>query len=192
MVKPPFLFVGEAMGEDEEHLGSPFVGSSGMELLRMLDIAGIIHFDNTDRHHVSSFYSTRNPSHTNAIWERHSDTIRRTNVFQQHPQQGTIWIFSAEASPPPLEDILHSTAANTYAVNSSPSSIDSAPRSLSLIQILLFVSVILLYGLYRVEQQLPNGEGRLSYLPIVLLITSFCLLIILLLYSTSTVFAPQQ
>ena len=84
-MKPPILFVGEAMGEDEEHLGSPFVGSSGMELLRMLDIAGIIHFDNTDRHHVSSFYSTRNPDHTNRIWLRHNDVVRRTNVFNLHP-----------------------------------------------------------------------------------------------------------
>ncbi len=93
MPKPPILFIGEAMGEDEAYFGAPFVGSSGMELLRMLDTAGIIHFDNTDRHHVSSFYSTRNPSHTNSIWERHSDTIRRTNVFQQHPAGNDLDLF---------------------------------------------------------------------------------------------------
>jgi uracil-DNA glycosylase len=82
---PPILFIGEAQGEDEAVFGASFVGSSGMELLRMMDTAGIIHFDNHDRHHVSSFYSTRNPAHTNSIWERHADHIRRTNVFQQHP-----------------------------------------------------------------------------------------------------------
>jgi len=90
---PPILFVGEAQGEDEAHFGASFVGSSGMELLRMCDAAGIIHFDNTDRHHVSSFYSTRNPAHTNSIWDRHHDAIRRTNVFQQHPPRNDLEYF---------------------------------------------------------------------------------------------------
>ena len=82
---PPILLVGEAQGDDEAHFGHNFVGSSGAELLRLLDASGIIHFDSRDKSLISQFYSTRNPAHTHAIWERHSDAVRRTNVFQLHP-----------------------------------------------------------------------------------------------------------
>lgn len=94
-MNPPILFVGEAQGDDEAYFGQNFVGSSGMELLRMCDAAGIISFDTTDRGHVSAFYNTRNPDHTNHIWLRHSDTIRRTNVFNIHAPRGDLNCFCA-------------------------------------------------------------------------------------------------
>ena len=93
MPNPPILFIGEAYGDDEAHLNTPFVGSSGMELLRMCDAAGIISFDSTDRQHVSSFYSSRNPDYTNRIWLRHADAIRRTNVFNIHPPRNDLDFF---------------------------------------------------------------------------------------------------
>lgn len=95
MPKPPILFIGEAWGDDEQHFGQAFVGSSGMELLRMCDAAGIITFDQLDKHHVSTFYTTRNPDHTNRIWLRHVDTIRRTNVFNIHAPRGDLSFFTA-------------------------------------------------------------------------------------------------
>jgi uracil-DNA glycosylase len=38
----PIMIVGEARGENEERLGQPFVGASGMELNKMLNEAGIM------------------------------------------------------------------------------------------------------------------------------------------------------
>ena len=93
VTQPPILICGEAQGEDEAYFGHNFVGSSGAELLRMLDTAGILHFDLRDRELISQFYQTRNPAHTHAIWERHSDAVRRTNVFQLHPPGNDLAFF---------------------------------------------------------------------------------------------------
>jgi hypothetical protein len=48
-----------------------------------------------DKHHVSTFYTTRNPDHTNRIWLHHVDTIRRTNVFNIHAPRGDLSFFTA-------------------------------------------------------------------------------------------------
>ena len=91
--QPPILLIGEAQGDDEAYFGHNFVGSSGMELLRMLDTAGIIHFDARDRANVSNFYTTRNPKFTHEIWEHHHARVRRTNVFQLNPPGNDLSFF---------------------------------------------------------------------------------------------------
>lgn len=85
MTNPPILLVGEAFGEAEAALGEAFVGPSGAELLRMLAAAGMIRHDSTDRRLLNSYYQTQDPHHIAKVWARHSDEVRRTNVFQQHP-----------------------------------------------------------------------------------------------------------
>jgi uracil-DNA glycosylase len=81
----PVLFVGEAFGEAEAKLGVGLVGASGVELLRMLDTAGVIKFDRADHGRISQYFSTGNPHNIDRIWANHQYFVRRTNVFNQHP-----------------------------------------------------------------------------------------------------------
>ena len=82
----PIILLGEAHGENEARLGKPFVGASGIELLRMLNEADLIDLTETDYLYLSRYYSAgRNGAELiNAIWELHPE-VYRTNVFQQHP-----------------------------------------------------------------------------------------------------------
>jgi uracil-DNA glycosylase len=80
----PILLVGEAKGEAEVKINSSFVGSSGVELLRMLDLAGVITFTHSDREYINRYYRSGDPKHIDLIWQLH-DEVHRTNVFQQHP-----------------------------------------------------------------------------------------------------------
>ena len=81
----PIVIVGEAFGQDEARLGRAFVGSSGGVLLRMLDEAGIIELDAIDKGLLGQYYRTRNPAYNAKIWERHHESVHRTNVFNLHP-----------------------------------------------------------------------------------------------------------
>ena len=89
----PVLLVGEAPGEAEAKTGFGFVGASGIELLRMLDDAGVISFTHTDREHLSRFYRTGNHLLINLIWEAHRDEVRRSNVFRTHPPANALGHF---------------------------------------------------------------------------------------------------
>ena len=81
--KPIFL-VGEAWGENEARLGVPFVGASGVELLRMLHEAGVIELTSGDRNRMDLYYRTGDPNHLDKIWLKHPE-VYRTNVFNSHP-----------------------------------------------------------------------------------------------------------
>ena len=72
------------MGENEAKIGRPFVGASGIELLRMLNDAKVIELTAEDRSYISRFYDTGDPLLIDAIWQMHPE-LYRTNVFQQHP-----------------------------------------------------------------------------------------------------------
>ena len=82
-MKPIFL-LGEAMGANEMRTGTPFVGASGVELLRMLDEAGIIDLSSEDLAFISRFWNEGNPAHIDCIWRMHPE-VYRANVFNFHP-----------------------------------------------------------------------------------------------------------
>lgn len=88
MSKPIFL-VGEAMGVNEAKIRRGFVGTSGAELLRMLNDARVITFTSEDREYLRRFYSSQDPWLIDAIWQLHPEVFR-TNVFQQHPHNNDL------------------------------------------------------------------------------------------------------
>jgi len=85
----PILLVGEAWGENEQRLQRPFVGSSGVELLRMLHEAGVIELSAGDRNRIDLYYRTGDPGHLDKIWLKHPE-VERTNVFNLHPPQNRL------------------------------------------------------------------------------------------------------
>jgi uracil-DNA glycosylase len=80
----PIFIIGEARGDHEERIGSSFVGPSGIELLKMLNEAGIISLTGDDRGHLSEYFRQGNPRAIDAIWRSHPE-VYRTNVFAIHP-----------------------------------------------------------------------------------------------------------
>ncbi len=82
-MKPVFL-VGEAQGENEARINAGFVGTSGLELLRMLSDAGVLTLTPADREHISRYWLDKDPHQIDAIWRAHPE-FYRTNVFQLHP-----------------------------------------------------------------------------------------------------------
>ena len=84
MTKPLFL-CGECWGENESRISSPFVGHSGLELLRMLSDAGQLELTSVDRGYISDFYSRGDPKAVASIWALHRDEFYLTNVFNIHP-----------------------------------------------------------------------------------------------------------
>lgn len=93
-MKPVFL-VGEAMGANEAKIGRGFVGTSGAELLRMLNDAGVITLTSEDRSYMSRYYSSQDPWLLDAIWQLHPE-VYRTNVFQLHPPNNDLSHFCAD------------------------------------------------------------------------------------------------
>ena len=104
-MKPIFL-VGEAMDAAEARRGVPFVGASGIELIRMLGESKLIHFSPTDRDYINRYYTTQDSTMVEAIWNLHPE-VYRTNVFALHPPRNDLEFFcgtKAEGIPgyPPL------------------------------------------------------------------------------------------
>jgi len=90
-LKPIFL-IGEAQGENEAKIGAGFVGTSGLELLKMLADAKVITLTSADHDYISRYWQTRDPHCLNAVWELHPE-VYRTNVFQQHPSGNKLEYF---------------------------------------------------------------------------------------------------
>jgi DNA polymerase len=88
----PIVLVGEAKGEQEAKINSSFVGASGIELLRMLDEAGIISLTGADYDSIATYYRKGDPHSIDRIWRSHPE-VYRTNVFQQHPPANRIESF---------------------------------------------------------------------------------------------------
>jgi len=80
----PIVLLGEAWGSHEHKLGYGFVGASGVELLRLLDEAGIIDLTAEDRFFISKFYNLGDPACIDAVWRLHPE-VHRANVFPFHP-----------------------------------------------------------------------------------------------------------
>lgn len=80
----PILLLGEAQGENEAKINRGFVGTTGLELIKMLADAKVITLDGDDRANIAEYWRARDPWCLDAIWENHPE-VYRTNVFQQHP-----------------------------------------------------------------------------------------------------------
>lgn len=85
---PPIFLLGEAYGEAEALIQHPFVGPSGIELLRMLADAKIIEFTPEDRDLIRSSYYSPTPTHgaflIQKVWKNHPE-VYTTNVFNLRP-----------------------------------------------------------------------------------------------------------
>lgn len=83
------VICGEAWGEQEELLKHPFVGTSGIELLRMLDEAGIITLTRSDQDCINSYWRYRDGNYTKLVWRAHPEIVLR-NVFNLRPSGNKI------------------------------------------------------------------------------------------------------
>lgn len=83
-MSPPLVIVGEARGAEEHRIGSSFVGPSGVELLRLLNEAGIITLSGNDKGFIGDYYRRGDPRSIDSVWKAHPE-VYRTNVFQIHP-----------------------------------------------------------------------------------------------------------
>lgn len=93
-MKPIFL-LGEAYGENEARIKRGFVGFSGLELLRMLNEAGIIVLTADDYSYIQKFYDLGDPKMLDCIWEMHPE-VYRSNVFNQRPPDNKVEWFCGE------------------------------------------------------------------------------------------------
>lgn len=80
----PIILLGEAYGENEGRLKRPFVGSSGVNLLRMLHDAEALTLTTADRQRIDLYYRTSDPTHLAKVWDSHPE-FYCTNVFNIHP-----------------------------------------------------------------------------------------------------------
>ena len=80
----PIVLLGEARGENEARIGSNFVGASGIELLRMLNDAGLLILTSEDNSYIHKFYSTGDPNQIEMVWRLHPE-LHRTNVLNFRP-----------------------------------------------------------------------------------------------------------
>ena len=80
----PIVIVGEARGAEEHRINSSFVGASGVELLRLLNEAGILKLSGNDKGLIGDYYRRGDPRSIESIWRLHPE-VYRTNVFQIHP-----------------------------------------------------------------------------------------------------------
>lgn len=88
----PIVLVGEARGENEERISSSFVGASGIELLKMLNEAGIVELTKVDQEYIYKFYNTGDPHMLDMVWRLHPE-VYRTNVFNRHPPGNKLEVF---------------------------------------------------------------------------------------------------
>lgn len=94
----PLMLIGEAWGENESRIQAPFVGHSGLELLRMLSDAGLLQLTSIDRGYISDFYARGDPRSVASIWALHRDEFYRTNVFNIHPPANRLEYFCGPKS----------------------------------------------------------------------------------------------
>ena len=91
----PIVLLGEAMGANEVITNTPFVGASGIELLRMLDESSIITLTTSDTDYIRQYYNTSDPQNIEMIWHMHPEVVRM-NVFSQHPPANDILSFCGD------------------------------------------------------------------------------------------------
>ena len=80
----PIFLLAEHQGESEARHNSTLVGTSGVELLRMLHETKVLRLSPPDRDLIDRYYRTSDSSHLIQLWSHHPG-IHRTNVFHHHP-----------------------------------------------------------------------------------------------------------
>ena len=91
-----FVLVGEAWGVQEETIKHPFVGPTGVELIRMLSEASIITLSPEDKANLQIYWFERESTPVKAawalarIWSEHYSEIFPTNVFNLHPERNDL------------------------------------------------------------------------------------------------------
>jgi uracil-DNA glycosylase len=94
----PILIVGEARGAEEHRINSSFAGASGVELLRLLNEAGIITLSGNDKGLIGDYYRRGDSRSIDTVWKLHPE-VHRTNVFQIHPPANRLeWFCGDRAS----------------------------------------------------------------------------------------------
>lgn len=88
----PVMLIGEAWGENEQKIQRAFVGSSGIQLLKMLDEAEVIKLTFQDKTYIARYYKEYDPWLIDAVWQLHPE-LHRSNVFQQHPPGNKLEFF---------------------------------------------------------------------------------------------------
>lgn len=89
---PKIILIGECYGESEAKIKCGFVGSSGAELLRMLNEAEIITLTSEDYSFISKYYKLNDPSMLDMVWTLHPE-VYRTNVINQRPPGNNLAAF---------------------------------------------------------------------------------------------------
>lgn len=84
MTNKPLVLLGEAQGANEAKINAPFVGASGIELLRMLTDSKHFDFTSEDESRIRAYYNDGDPTHLDMIWRMHPE-FARLNVFNVHP-----------------------------------------------------------------------------------------------------------
>jgi uracil-DNA glycosylase len=102
----PIVFVGESWSDSDLRSKQPFSGSSGIELFRMLNEAGVVRATSLDRELINKYYASQDPAITSTLWSLHSE-IYLTNVFNLKPDRNDLESFcggKADGIPgyPPL------------------------------------------------------------------------------------------
>ena len=103
----PIALLGEAYGTNEEKIRATFVGASGLELLRMLNEAGVITLTTTDNDYIRKYWTNSDPLMLDMVWRLHPEVIR-LNVFNLHAPGNNIATLLGDKSTaipgyPPLE-----------------------------------------------------------------------------------------
>lgn len=80
----PITILGESLTPAEVKLGSPFLGTPGLELLKILDEAKVITLTAADRDYIRRFWNTTDPEMLDMVWRLHPE-IARLAVFPFQP-----------------------------------------------------------------------------------------------------------
>jgi len=95
------VLLAEARGEAEARHSSTLIGASGIELLRMMSEAEMIHLSPVDRDLIHKYYLTNDNRHIMSLWDNHPE-VYRTNVFNQHPPGNSVnWFLGAKSDALP-------------------------------------------------------------------------------------------
>jgi hypothetical protein len=143
----PIVLVGEAYSDSDFRCQRPFSGSTGIELFRMLNEAGIVRATSLDRELISKFYAESDPAITATLWSLHPE-VYLTNVFNDKPTRNDMEYFCGPKSEG-IPDIQHSSNPNTSEPSSSSTLIGLLLRLWIVIPIWLYALGILLYGLWQ-------------------------------------------
>jgi len=77
--------VGEAWGENEERVKHAFVGTSGLELIKMLGESGLMDLTINDKFYMKKYWNARDPNELLRVWDAHPEFLT-TNVFNLKPR----------------------------------------------------------------------------------------------------------